>query len=304
MPLRTAIRRHALQLLYCLEEQRADIAEIDLDAFWHTALGKEFGQLALTRAKAVEHACRGVSHLDRQLHQKVETALQSAEFYFELARLREEIKRMQEAALHFEELRSKLHFLLVHKERAAADEMRAGVENVLRAAAKEAAWHERLMPAFDEVGEGKMPARPDLLNAFSSLKALLKKRAKVIGVLGRLAEPLAADPGSEYTGLVRQEEFLRAVSSRAEALVRNVLAQKEQLASLLEATVEHYVPSRMGTVDACILYISLYELLHAELPAPIVVSEATALADLFSGTKSARFIHGVIGAVVQSRHIP
>lgn len=41
-----------------------------------------------------------------------------------------------------------------------------------------------------------------------------------------------------------------------------------------------------------------------ELPVPIIVSEATALADTYSGTKSARFIHGIIGTAAKTCRQP
>jgi transcription termination factor NusB len=53
-------------------------------------------------------------------------------------------------------------------------------------------------------------------------------------------------------------------------------------------------------VDRCILYIALYELEYNKLDTPIVVSEANALADAYSGGKSAPFIHGVISAAAKA----
>ena len=49
-------------------------------------------------------------------------------------------------------------------------------------------------------------------------------------------------------------------------------------------------------MDKAILYLALYELEEKGLDTPIVVSEATALANEYSGSKSAPFIHGIIAA--------
>lgn len=287
------IRRHALQLLYSLEEQHIDFSALDKSAFWNIALEKEKERFITAQAKATEHASRSMDDHDRILHERAETALALMRPYIETVSCREAIERTLKAALQFEAARSALHFSLVHKSRRGIQELRESVENAFRAAATDAALTASLLPVFDD--------HPAFAQTLDPLKAILKRRLKVTTLLGQLQFPLNQPLGNEYTGMVQQAEIIAGIPEAAESFAQNVLAKKEELAAVLEKTVSNYVPSRIDLVDRCILHIALYELQYSELPAAIVISEATALADLFSGIKSARFIHGIIGAVANER---
>ena len=53
-------------------------------------------------------------------------------------------------------------------------------------------------------------------------------------------------------------------------------------------------------IDSGILLIALYELRFNGLEAAIVISEANQLADTYSGSKSAPFIHGILAAAAKA----
>lgn len=287
------IRRYALQLLYSVEEQHIDFSDLDKTAFWNIALEKENERFIVAQAKAVEHVTRSMGDHDRLLHQRAETALDLMGSYIETVSCREAIERTLKAALHFEAARAALHFSLVHKVRRGVQELRESVENTFRAAATDAALTTSLLPTFDD--------HPAFAQTLDPLKSALNRRLKVTSLLAKLQFPLAQPLGNEYTGLVQQAETIAKIPEAAEAFAQSVLSQKEEIATVLEKTVSNYLPSRMDLIDRCILHIALYELQYSELPAAIVVSESTALADLFSGVKSARFIHGIIGAVANEQ---
>ena len=75
-----------------------------------------------------------------------------------------------------------------------------------------------------------------------------------------------------------------------------VIARIPLVEPRLEVLLKNYSLERLDVVDKIILFIALYELEVNGLEVPIVVSEATALANEYSGSKSAPFIHGVIAA--------
>lgn len=289
---RSEIRRYALQLLYSLEEQHIDFSSLDTKSFWNIALEKENERFIIAQAKAAEHVTRNMGDHDRLLHQRAETALELMGSYIETVSCREAIERTLKAVLNFEAARSALHFSLLHKARRGFQELSESIANTFRTAATDAALTATLLPTFDD--------HPAFAQTLDPLKAILNRRLKVTTLLAKLQAPLAQPLGNEYTGLVQQAASIAEIPSAAETLVQSVLSKKEEIAAVLEKTVENYIPTRMDLIDRCILHIALYELLYSELPAAIVVSESTALADLFSGVKSARFVHGIIGAAAQA----
>ncbi len=56
--------------------------------------------------------------------------------------------------------------------------------------------------------------------------------------------------------------------------------------------------SRMGAVELSVLRLGVYELVHArDVPGPVVVSEAVALADLYGHERSPAFVNGLLEVV-------
>lgn len=288
---RSKIRQHALQLLYSMREQQLDAASFDFDAFWAIAAEKDSTRLTAMQAKAILHLCRGMDDLDRLLHERAETALNLMEPYIETASLRERLEKLLRAVNNLSGALEQLRFVWKHRERRGDAELAEAVSRVWQVSAVEAALAEGLVPVFAD-----FPAYARVLNP---LEAALARREKINEALAQLQHPLAQPLGNEYAGLVQEAETLRDVRPETEALVRGVLQHQSELENTLETTVDNYTPSRLDTVDTCILHLGLYEMLYAKLPVPVVVSEMTALANAFSGIKSARFIHGIVGAVAQ-----
>ncbi len=290
---RSKVRQHALQLLYSMKEQRLDSSSFDYDAFWEIAVEKDAARLVAAQAKAIVHLCRGMDDLDRLLHERAETALALMEPYIETSSLRERLEKLLRAANHFSGALEQLRFTWKHRERRGDAELADAVGRVWQTSAVEAALSEGLVPVFADF--------PAYANVLTPLETALARRRKIDDGLAQLSRPLDQPLGCEYAGLVQEAEALREVRPETEALVRGVLEHQDEIERALAATVENYVPSRLDAVDTCILHLGLYELLYAQLPVAVVVSEMTALANSFSGVKSARFIHGIVGAVAAQR---
>ena len=105
----------------------------------------------------------------------------------------------------------------------------------------------------------------------------------------------------EYAGLARQAQDIQELRPAVETLAAGIIAHIPLMEPRLEGLLTNYSVERLDYVDKAILYISLYELEVNGLDTPIVVSEATALANEFSGSKSAPFIHGIIAAAAASK---
>jgi N utilization substance protein B len=79
-----------------------------------------------------------------------------------------------------------------------------------------------------------------------------------------------------------------------EERVRGVLANLEELDSLLGSLLENWDVYRLGAVERCVLRMGLWELVHSDIPAPVVINEAIDLANWFSSPKSRAIINGVL----------
>ena len=145
-----------------------------------------------------------------------------------------------------------------------------------------------LLPRFAD-----FPAYRQQLDA---LAAAINRRARMLQVCTTLGNPLELAGTPEYVNMVRLAQDMQELRPAVEDLATRVIARIPLVEPRLEGMLENYSVERLDMVDKAILYIALYELEENGLDVPIVVSEATALANEYSGSKSAQFIHGVIAA--------
>ncbi len=60
---------------------------------------------------------------------------------------------------------------------------------------------------------------------------------------------------------------------------------------------EHWRIERMPSVDRNILRLAVYEMMHSDTPAAVVIDEALELARRYSNEESVQFVNGVLDAV-------
>jgi transcription antitermination protein NusB len=82
-----------------------------------------------------------------------------------------------------------------------------------------------------------------------------------------------------------------------ETLVNGTVAQIVEIDSQITRHAEHWRLERMPAVDRNILRLAVFELLHTDTPAPVLIDEAIELARRFSGKESVQFVNGVLDAV-------
>jgi transcription antitermination protein NusB len=82
-----------------------------------------------------------------------------------------------------------------------------------------------------------------------------------------------------------------------EQLVRGTVDQIADIDERITRHAEHWRLERMPAVDRNILRLAVYELLHTDTPAPVLIDEAIELARRFSGRESVNFVNGVLDAV-------
>ena len=85
------------------------------------------------------------------------------------------------------------------------------------------------------------------------------------------------------------------------ALVEGVQAERDALDALIRAHSLEWKLERMPVVDRNLLRLAAWELLHTEVPTPVVINEAVNLAKELSTDDSGRFVNGVLARVAAQR---
>jgi N utilization substance protein B len=91
-----------------------------------------------------------------------------------------------------------------------------------------------------------------------------------------------------------------AVRSYAEELVNGILAHQVEVDTQISAVLENFSFERLGVVDRNILRLGVYELLHTEVPPPVVINEAIEIARDFGDIKTSKFVNGILDRIAKS----
>ncbi len=288
---KSKIRQAALHLIYSVLENGGDTVTFDFDLFWQIAQEKDRDHYRTAQAKAIVHACRSAVDSARLLQERVEAVLGATQGDLTAARLREDVERYARRSDEFGSALKAHQLCLGDPRREGTEQLMLCNNGVIRLAAAVEGLGRELLPTFAD-----FPAYRSVLEPFA---AALRRRGRMLALCAAIDTPLALE-GGEYTSLQRLARTLHELRPAAERLARAVLANRAAYDERLAAGLENYSPERLDVVDKGILYLSLYELEVNKLDMPIVVSEATALADAYSGSKSAPFIHGVLAALARS----
>ena len=105
------------------------------------------------------------------------------------------------------------------------------------------------------------------------------------------------------TGATLGDRLARAqppLSAYAVELVEGVIAHRERIDELLSTYAVGWTLDRMPAVDRNVLRIGVFELLYRDdVPDPVAISEAVALARELSTDESAGFVNGLLARVAQ-----
>lgn len=286
---RSKVRQSALNYLYTYLSNGSQ--PVDSQLFWAISQEKERDHFRTAHAKALLHACRATADSARLLEERVQSVENMMHADLTAASLREEIERYRNQSSNFDAAVKALQYCCTDKRRETTDQLLLCTGDVLRLAAVVEALGRDLLPRFAD-----FPAYRPLLDG---LAATINRRARMLQVCISLAAPLELTGSKEYAGLVRQAQDLEELRPAVETLVKGIIARIPLMEPRLEGLLTNYSLERVDMVDKAILYIALYELEENGLEVPIVVSEATALANEYSGSKSAQFIHGIIAAAAK-----
>ena len=94
------------------------------------------------------------------------------------------------------------------------------------------------------------------------------------------------------------EELLEGKLPKAGLIVRGVLADAENIDSLIEREALGWKVARMPAVDLTVLRMAVYELRHhSRTPVAVIISEAVRIAGEYSTESSGRFVNGVLATL-------
>jgi len=97
---------------------------------------------------------------------------------------------------------------------------------------------------------------------------------------------------SEQPELILEESFVLE-------LLEGTCKKLEELDSTIDQNVSDWKVDRMGKVDRNIIRLAMYEMLFRDdIPVAVSINEAVELAKSFSDEKSANFINGILGKLV------
>lgn len=283
------IRQVALGLLYAALENGGTLDVPEL--FWELSLEKETDRYRLSLAKSICHVCRASGDSFRLLGEKWQSVSDALHGDLTALSLREEGERYQRQTEAMSAALAALRHCMKDKRRDTTEQLLLCCRDVMRLASVLRQLGDALLPPMAD-----FPAYRGVLAPYA---AAVRRCAKMLDACASLEQEESLEGKDEFAGLLRQARALKSIRPAAEKLAQAVLARRAELDALIRSLLVNYSMERLDVVDKCILYIALYELREAKLDVPIVVSEAIALADTYSGSKSAPFIHGIIAAAAK-----
>lgn len=289
---RSEIRKSALTLLYALRENESREADFNYDLFWNIAQEKKIDRLRESHARAVLHTCRASGESAEQLAGRSEQLISALSGDLTTITLRDETERYAGQNQVFESSLAALQYCLQNNRREDTEQLALCTQDVLRLATVLSAMGADLLPRLADY--------PALRHITEPLAAAIRRRGRLMQETAELATPITLADHKEHAGLARQAADLNELRPAAEELVKAVLLHLNELETELTALIDNYTLERVDMVDTCILLIALYELRFNGLEPAIVISEANQLADTYSGSKSAPFIHGILAAAAKA----
>lgn len=86
-----------------------------------------------------------------------------------------------------------------------------------------------------------------------------------------------------------------------QALCEGAWAARDALDAQLAALTAGWSPERLAGTDRAILRLAAFELQSLDTPPQVVINEAVELAKAYGTDDSARFVNGVLGALLRRR---
>lgn len=121
-------------------------------------------------------------------------------------------------------------------------------------------------------------------------------REMVIGLL--YAYSLGNDNIANFVDELLEERKIRnAQAAFARGLFSGIIANLDELDSIIELHLKSWEISRLGVIDKCILRLGVYEIIKCHLDAPVAINEAVEIAKTFGEENTGKFVNGILDAI-------
>lgn len=129
----------------------------------------------------------------------------------------------------------------------------------------------------------------------------LETRGRARALQALYAWDLRATQPLDKVAMLLWDDLIVAPEERAfaDALLRIVQAQGEDLDHELEEVTTNWRIERLGAIERCVLRLAAAELSQGATPPRVVLQEAVRLAERFGTEQSARFVNGVLDALAR-----
>ena len=97
--------------------------------------------------------------------------------------------------------------------------------------------------------------------------------------------------------ILNAKKIRNAQADFAKNLLNGVMAHLSQIDSIINVNLKSWELKRLGAIDKCILRLGVYEILKAEIDAPVAINEAIEIAKILGEENTGRFVNGVLDAV-------
>lgn len=126
-----------------------------------------------------------------------------------------------------------------------------------------------------------------------------KGRELAVQALYRM-ELTGDESASGSDGLWEHFDSTAEARAFASALVSGVVAERQEIDTLLAEVLENWSVARLSRVDLNVLRVGAHELRHpGEVPTAVVLDEAIEIARRFGGEEAAQFVNGVLDRVAE-----
>jgi N utilization substance protein B len=108
-------------------------------------------------------------------------------------------------------------------------------------------------------------------------------------------------PGYCLPGILEGNSISDDMQKFGMKLVDGVLERKEEFRNIFLELIPDWSPERLCTIDKIILQIAMAEMLLADTPIKVVLSESAQIADKFSDENSPAFVNGVLQGFAKAK---
>ena len=108
-------------------------------------------------------------------------------------------------------------------------------------------------------------------------------------------------PGYCLPGIIESNSISESMQRFGMKLLDGVLEKKEEFRNVFLELIPDWSPERLSTTDKIILQIAMAEMLLADTPIKVILSEAVQIANKFSDKESPAFVNGVLQGFAKAR---